>query len=211
MVVMEINVSRPDDRQTRRSRTQLVLIFALFLIPPVSAWVVWKYLGAEGAGATTNAGTLVSPARPLQLVGLIQPDGTALPEDEFRGRWAYVLFAPGDCDDACQRQLYLTRQLRLAMSKDIPRVQRLLILAEQPSPELVRQLAEEQADLRWVVLGEQSGPLLQAFSGAGFAPVGEQFFLVDPLGNLMMFYDLEVPAKGMMKDLQKLLKISQIG
>ncbi|MGB5671107.1 MAG: hypothetical protein WBM71_11195, partial [Sedimenticolaceae bacterium] len=62
-----------------------------------------------------------------------------------------------------------------------------------------------------VVLGEQADPLLQVFSGTGFAPKGGQLFLVDPLGNLMMYYNLEVPAKGMMRDLQKLLKISQIG
>ncbi|MGB5760924.1 MAG: hypothetical protein WBM58_00080 [Sedimenticolaceae bacterium] len=204
-------MSRPDDRRKRRSRTQLVLIFALFLLPPVSAWVAWKYLGEQGVGVTTNAGTLVSPARPLQLTGLVQPDGTVFPPDELRGRWAYVMFAPGDCGESCQQQLYLTRQIRLSMSKDIPRVQRLLILAEQPSPELVRQLADKQADLRWVVLGEQADPLLQVFSGTGFAPKGGQLFLVDPLGNLMMYYNLEVPAKGMMRDLQKLLKISQIG
>jgi hypothetical protein len=208
---METNVSRPDDRRTRRSRIQLVLIFALFLLPPVSAWVAWKYLGEQGVTATTNAGTLVSPARPLQLGGLVLPDGAELSRNELRGRWAYVLFAPNGCDERCQTQLYLTRQIRLAMSKDIPRVQRLLILSEQPSPDLARQLADEHADLRWVVQGERAGPLLQAFSGADFAPAGDQFFLVDPLGNLMMFYDLEVPAKGMMKDLQKLLKISQIG
>jgi hypothetical protein len=211
MVMMERKVSGLEDSRAGRSRAQLVLIWVLFLLPPLSAWVAWKYLGEQGVGATTNAGTLVSPARPLQLAGLVQPDGTALTESGVRGRWTYVLFAPGDCAERCQKQLYLTRQIRMAMSKDIQRVQRLLVLAEPPSPAFARQLAEEQADLRWVVRNEQAGSLLQAFSGAGFDPTGEQFFLVDPLGNLMMYYDLEVPTKGMMKDLQKLLKISQIG
>ena len=45
----------------------------------------------------------------------------------------------------------------------------------------------------------------------GVSPGGEHYFLVDPLGNLMMHYDLSVPARGLMKDLQKLLKVSQIG
>ena len=211
MVVMETNVSRPDDRRTRRSRTQLVLIFALFLLPPVSAWVAWKYLGEQGVGRDhqcrnpgfSGAAAATGRARPA--------DGTALAEEELRGRWTYVLFAPGDCDERCQQQLYLTRQIRLAMSKDIPRVQRLLVLAQQPAAELESRLADEQPDLRWVVRGEQADPLLQQFRGDGFCPTGEQYFLVDPLGNLMMYYNLEVPAKGMMRDLQKLLKISQIG
>ena len=52
---------------------------------------------------------------------------------------------------------------------------------------------------------------LREFSGDGFAADGAHFFLVDPLGNLMMHYSLDVPAKGMIRDLQKLLKISQVG
>ena len=67
-------MSRSEDRQSRRSRTQLILIWILFLLPPLSAWVAWKYLGEEGVGTTTNAGTLVSPARPLQLAGLRRAD-----------------------------------------------------------------------------------------------------------------------------------------
>ena len=53
--------------------------------------------------------------------------------------------------------------------------------------------------------------MLVLFRGDGFGTEGMQYFLVDPLGNLMMYYDVDVPAKGMIKDLQKLLKVSQIG
>jgi cytochrome oxidase Cu insertion factor (SCO1/SenC/PrrC family) len=208
---MEKIVSKPENQRASRSRTQLVLIWVLFLLPPLSAWVAWKYLGEQGVAVTTNAGTLVSPARPLQMAGLRQADGTPFSDKQLRGRWTYVVFAGGDCGEVCQQQLYLTRQTRIAMSKDIRRVQRLLVLGRQPAAELMQLLQEEQPDLHWVVRGEQAGPLMQQFSGEGFGPAGEQYFLIDPLGNLMMFYDLEVPAKGLMKDLQKLLKVSQIG
>lgn len=204
-------MSRSEDRQSRRSRTQLILIWILFLLPPLSAWVAWKYLGEEGVGVTTNAGTLISPARALQPAGLLRADGTVFSDKEMRGRWTYVLFASGGCGEVCEKQLYLTRQTRMAMSKDIRRVQRLLVLDQAPSAEVEQRLQEEQPDLHWVVRGGQAGPLMQQFSGDGFGTMGEQYFLVDPLGNLMMFYDLAVPPKGMMKDLQKLLKISQIG
>jgi hypothetical protein len=204
-------VSRPDERQVRRSRTQLVLIIALFLLPPVGAWVVWKFMDRTGVESTTNAGTLIAPARPLAMSGLRRPDGSAWQDADMRGRWTYVMFAGDDCDEACVQQLYLTRQIRLAMSKDIPRVQRLLVLSRQPAPALVERLVGEHADLHWVVRDADAGGLLQRFRGEGFAPEGMQYFLIDPLGNLMMYYDLEVPAKGVMKDLQKLLKISQIG
>ena len=122
-----------------------------------------------------------------------------------------MLFAPNDCDARCERQLYLTRQIRLAVNKDVSRVQRVLVFGRRPDPVLVERLAEQHGDLRWVVGDARVEETLRHFRGEGFGPDGAQYFLVDPLGNLMMYYDLEVPSKGMMKDLQKLLKISQIG
>lgn len=204
-------MSVPDSKAVTRSRVQLVLLVALFLVPPVAAWVAWKTLGTQGVEATTNAGTLVAPPRPLQVSGLYQADGVAYADRDLRGRWTYVLFAGGDCDQRCEQQLYLTRQTRIGMNKDVPRIQRLLVLSQMPSASLAGRLANEHSDLRWVVLGDDAGPWLQGFEGDRFQPLGEQYFLVDPLGNLMMYYDLDVPAKGVMKDLQKLLKISQVG
>ena len=91
------------------------------------------------------------------------------------------------------------------------RVQRLLVFAQRPDSALIERLAQEHADLRWVVGDNRAETLRGRFRGEGFAPEGKQYFLVDPLGNLMMFYDLSVPTKGMMNDLRKLLKVSQIG
>lgn len=204
-------MSKPDASQVRRSRVQLILIFALFLLPPVSAWVAWKYLGERGVSATTNAGSLISPARPLSSLGLMGADGAPMDDGVTGGRWTYVIFAPSDCDERCQQQLYITRQVRLAMSKDIPRVQRLLVLGQVPQSELTGQLTSDHADLHWGVRSDPSATQWREFSGDGFAADGAHFFLVDPLGNLMMHYSLDVPAKGMIEDLQKLLKISQVG
>ncbi len=204
-------MSASEQARARRSRIQLVLIWVMFLLPPLLAWVAWKTLSEQGVSATTNAGTLISPARPLQVEGLRRGDGSNFTPEQLQGRWTYVVFAGADCDQRCRDQLYLTRQTRIAMSKDVMRVQRLLVLAAEPSSAMISRLTEEQPDLIWVVGSEAADPFILQFQGEGFAPAGEHYFLVDPLGNLMMFYDLAVPAKGMRKDLQKLLKISRVG
>ena len=36
-------------------------------------------------------------------------------------------------------------------------------------------------------------------------------FVVDPLGNLMMSYDARQNSRGLLEDLQKLLRLSHIG
>lgn len=205
-------MSAPEVMVPGKGRRQLLLIIALFLLPPVGAWLAWSYLGEQGVTATTNAGELISPARPLEVVGLTAADGGSVGDELLRGRWTYVLFDDGACvSDSCESLLYLTRQTRLAMNKDIRRIQRVLILSGDPDVALQQKLRNEHEDLTWVVRGAGSDALLQAFSGAGFGAAGDSFFLVDPLGNLMMVYGSEVPPQGLMKDLKKLLKVSQIG
>jgi len=195
-----------------KGRRQLLLLIALFLLPPIAAWVAWNHLGERGVAATTNAGTLITPARPLEVSGLRTGEGASVGDDLLRGRWTYVMFDDGSCaSELCDRQLFLTRQTRLAMNKDVRRVQRVMILAKPPAPALRETLAPAHADLRWVVRDAGADRLLQAFRGAAYDASGKHFFLVDPLGNLMMVYDPQVVPKGMMKDLQKLLKVSQIG
>ena len=58
-----------------KGRRQLLSIIALFLLPPIAAWLAWSYLGEQGVSATTNAGQLISPPRPLDLQGLRSAQG----------------------------------------------------------------------------------------------------------------------------------------
>ncbi len=116
------------------------------------------------------------------------------------------MLAPQGCEKQCQDQLYLTRQLRIAINKDFERVRRVVF---EPSGALSETLKAEHQDL--LELGALPETYQAAFQGDKFNHVGEQIFLIDPLGNLMMYYDSSVNFRGMLKDLQKLLKISQVG
>ena len=137
--------------------------------------------------------------------------GESLNVKTFSGRWTFVVYANGGCDADCKRQLFITRQTRIAVNKDTKRVKRLLILDQAPDAALTEMLAEEQRDLTVAVSSSASTVLLEKFKGDQFGISGKQYFLVDPIGNLMMFYDLEVIPHDLLKDLQKLLKVSQIG
>lgn len=194
-----------------KGRKQLSMLIALFLVPPIAAYLAWVYLQESGVSSTTNTGELVSPARPLNVDGLVEGDQSTFDKAFVAGHWTYVILAENGCDEVCQEKLYLTRQFRVSVNKDMSRVQRLLVLGQQPSSEFMTFLEQEHEFLNWVVLPSNAlnQNFIQTFKSAGDA--SNSYFLVDPLANLMMRYDLSMPSSGVLKDLRKLLKISQVG
>jgi hypothetical protein len=53
-----------------------------------------------------------------------------------------------------------------------------------------------------------AAPFLASFPAAARE---HSVFVVDPLGNLMMSYDARTDPRGLLQDLQKLLRLSHIG
>ncbi len=202
-----------DERERKKRRVQFLLLAALFTAPVVAAWVAWQYMGTHGVMSTTNTGTLITPARVIAPLRLTTPMARTLPGDYLRGRWTYVIFAPKDgCDEACQQQVFYTRQVRTSVNKDMHRVQRLLVLRQDPGESFVGQLQREHEDLQVAIVSAQEWPNLAGQFGIESDRADKLgLFLIDPLGNLMMAYGPEAPAKGVLKDLRKLLKVSQIG
>jgi hypothetical protein len=191
----------------RRRRAQLVLIALLFFGPLGLAFYAY-YGGSLIPARHTNHGELVVPARTLPAAGLVSAGGTAAPAGLMRGTWTLVQLTGGACEASCQAALAASRAARLGLHEP-DRVRRLLIVdaACCASP-----LAAAADDLTLVWLDGEAGRRVAAtFPGyAAGAPAG-QTYLVDPLGNLMMSYPAGAPAKGMLKDLEHLLRLSHIG
>jgi hypothetical protein len=110
--------------------------------------------------------------------------------------------SPAACDEACQQALYFTRQVRTAQAKESTRVARVWLLSDDGAPdaELLAkhpELLVARADRKW----------LEQLDGTAVA----QVWLADPRGQVMMRYPTELDPKGMIKDLARLLKYSQVG
>lgn len=180
----------------RRSRLILLALFAIFFLPFLLAYGLNFFSDWRPAG-TTRHGDLIEPPRPVGKL-------TGLTSDALQGRWSLAYLGAGGCDPACERQLYQLRQIRLAQGKNIDRVQRLL-LWEGNVPDLVRQVVDGEA-------GALLGGWSQAAPGAwnGIWQPGA-VYLIDPLGNLMMRYPAGTEAQGIVKDLERLLRISYVG
>jgi cytochrome oxidase Cu insertion factor (SCO1/SenC/PrrC family) len=193
------------------SRQAFVLLVLIFLAPVFVAWVM-HYAGQRPSG-TTNRGILVHPARPLELPADIRSGDRSLNE-YLRGKWTLVYIGEADCDAVCSDSLYKMRQSRLAQNENMRRVQRLyLISGDEISPATAGLLEAEYPALDVVALPPaRLGEFARDFA-IDDTPVVQagRIYIVDPLGNLMMYYPPGADARDLLKDLQKLLKYSKIG
>jgi cytochrome oxidase Cu insertion factor (SCO1/SenC/PrrC family) len=196
------------------SRQALVLLGLLFMTPAFVAWVMhnssehgWR---PEG---TTNMGTLVHPARPLTLPAEMTIVGEAA-NDYLQGKWTLLYIGDADCDAVCKDNLYKMRQVRTAQNENMLRVQQLYLVRDEAVPEALQALLDNDYKETAVTLltAGQAEQLAAYFLIDGVAMQGaERVYLIDPLGNLMMFYPPDANPGGMLKDLRKLLKYSKIG
>ena len=197
------------------SRQSLVLLGLLFLSPMLIAWIM-HLSGQQGwrPGGTTNQGILVQPPRPLELPsGMLSATGETFQEDFLQGKWTLLYLGSSVCAEPCQTNLYHMRQVRLAQGENLQRVQRLFLVVDTSSPVATQDLLDAYPDMASGVLSPAQVAELEPLFQIDAVPMrdAERVYLVDPLGNLMMYYPTEADPRGMIKDLKRLLKYSRIG
>ncbi|HEY6452522.1 MAG TPA: hypothetical protein VIX87_07985 [Steroidobacteraceae bacterium] len=174
-----------------------LLLLLLFIAPLLLAYAMYYGWHWRPPGQT-NHGTLIEPPRRLQTAG-----ASAV----FQGRWSLVYIGAGECDANCRYALYFMRQTHFGLGKNIPRVQRVFIATghccdraflEREHPGLITLTGQ----------GQDGAALLAQFPQERRAST---LFIVDPLGNIMMRYDVHADPRGLHDDLQKLLTLSHIG
>lgn len=197
-----------------RSRLALVLLFVIFAAPVILAWLVFYVVPEWQPSGTTNHGRLVEPVRPLPAFQIATVANGTIDETFLRGKWTLVYWLGGNCDEACMQQLFTLRQVRLAQGKNIDRLQRLMLWAKQDASSAGTDAVQQHYPglvIAPAIAAEQSHLLgVFAVDGADVLTAGRAY-LVDPLGNLMMFWQPGDDPAGIIKDLEKLLKWSGLG
>ncbi len=195
----------------RRQRRVLLVVAALFFVPlAVSFYLYYGHSSLHPAG-TVNHGKLVDPPRPLAQLALpLARGGDTSPRFLLR-KWTMLYVGAGVCGERCRAALYDTRQVRVALNRDMGRVQRVFLATGNCCDEAF--LGTEHPDLITVRAGAAAAPLLaQLPTYDGIAPADAgRVYLIDPNGNLMMVYAPGAKPKGMLEDMKRLLQLSQIG
>ena len=192
----------------------LAALAGLFLLPLLLAFYMY-YATDWRPVKRVNHGTLITPVRSLPAVHLHHvsmsdsdpASDPAAPADDFRKKWTMVYIGAGNCDEPCRQALYVMRQTRLSLNNDMSRVERVFLTTGNCCAREF--LAHEHPGLIVADATDAQGArLLHEFPADG-RPYS--LFIVDPLGNLMMSYDARQNPKGLLEDLKKLLRLSQIG
>ncbi|MEO1766998.1 SCO family protein [Thiobacter aerophilum] len=191
------------DDAGRGNRAKFLLVLAVFLAPVVASYLFYYVWPPKGAAV--NYGELIEPVSLPSELTLALPDGTPLPLRQLRGKWLLLHAAPSACDAVCARQFDALRRVRLLQGRDQARVQVVWLLTDAGVPDPA--LLERLGPLR--VVRDPHGDLARRLP-ARHGLTGH-LYVIDPLGNAMMRYDLDPDLKRMGKDLARLLKASQIG
>jgi hypothetical protein len=205
--------------QNRRQRRLLIGLALVFFAPLALAFYLYYGHGTWHPGGRVNAGDLVRPARPLPALALPLLPAGSTDANFLKRKWTLLYVQSGPCADACRVRLYDTRQVRLALDRDMNRVQRVLIAGDACCD--AQFLREQHPDLIIIRATPAAAPLLallpdrdehRAGSSTAAGPAqAPPIYLIDPLGNLMMLYPAGARPKGMLEDLKRLLRLSSIG
>jgi len=179
----------------------LWLVAAVCIGPMALAWLI--YFGPfDIAGLPSLQGS-----RELVRAGVTLPDDLR-PEPEAADApapWALIYVQTADCDGNCREAVERLAAVRLALGRELGRVHRMLVYrGERPTftndagLELAR--VDDGRDAEWLAAVATEDSLRTG-----------RVLIADPLGNLVASYPPDVPQKELLRDLKRLLSVSQIG
>lgn len=187
--------------RTRSSRIKLLLLFLVAASPVIASYFTYYVIRPEGR---RNYGELIQPQRPLPELQGVGLGGQPVALQSLRHQWLLVTVADSACDTRCEKNLYLSRQLRESLGKDKDRLDWVWLRtgSTEPTPALKAALATAQV----VQLDEAA--LAQWLEPAPGHSLADHLYLVDPLGNWMMRFPADVDPAKARRDLERLLRAS---
>jgi hypothetical protein len=197
-----------DARRTRVGRLKMLAVLAVCAAPVIASYFTYYVIRPEGR---RNYGELIDPQRPLPAITAVALDGASVSLPSLRDQWLLISVAGGACDAACEKHLYLQRQLRESLGKDKGRVDWVWFVADKEPVRASLLPALAQA----TVLRVDPGQLAQWLAPAHGRQLSDHLYLVDPLGNWMMRFPASgtpqvdtAAAKNIKRDLERLLRAS---
>jgi hypothetical protein len=199
-----VEVAQADAKRTGHGRLRMLMVLLVCAAPVIASYFTYYVVRPEGR---RNFGELIQPMRALPDVVVNRLNGDALRLPDLKGQWLLISVAGGDCQEDCQSQLYLQRQILTGLGKDRPRTEWVWLIPDQA--QVPSALLPGLKDA--TVLRMESGALTQWLQAAPNERLQDHLYLVDPHGQWMMRFPPKLSTEGAIKtkrDLERLLRAS---
>lgn len=194
-------------KNRKKMSWQLTAIVLVTLVPMVAAYVAY-FTGVGVPQSRVNEGVLLEPARNLaDVLPLAQGDK---PEIENNLLWRMIIPVPATCDQACQRNLYITRQVHIRLADKADRVERYAVnIGGSEGAAFLQSIAAEHPGLKSFSMPEEDWH--KWLAGTNMPVSDHAYLLVDQVGFAMMFYSEQHDGNQLLKDLKRVLRYSPGG
>ena len=191
-------------RQRDSGRFKMLLVLLMCAAPVLASY--YTYYIAKPSGRTAYS-TLIQPAVAMPAVVARTLSGQPQPLRDLVGQWQLVVVSGGACDAACERRLFLQRQLREMVGREADRVEKLWLLVDDaPVPAALRAAIEATPEMNILRL-----PRAVAEAWLKPAPgqaLEDHLYIVDPLGDWMMRAPAQADPAKLKRDVERLLRAS---
>lgn len=201
--------------QTGSKKTKWPLIFLLliFVVPFAFAYYYFKTQDVREF-KRMNHGELIQPAKDIKTLNLSDLEThEAIQGDDFKGHWWIWYVSPDKCLQECHDNLYNIRQVISSLGKESSRVMSVFLsLPDCQVQACEKFVLEHYPNLKQAQL--ESSMFNTFFEGIS-DPIDRErigeIYISDPRGYAILKYSGEIDHKLILKDLKRLLKVSQIG
>jgi len=195
----------PSAAVQKAGRWKMLLVMALCAAPVIASYVTFYVIKPSGSAY----GELITPTVDIPAdLPLTDLQGRAVKAESLKGQWLLTVVQPSACPGACERQLYVQRQLREMLGKERARVDKLWLIPDDGTPRAEVLAAVGQKGAEVTVLRVPADRLAAWLKPAQGRKLSEHFYVVDPLGRWMERAPGEPEPKKLQADLVKLLKAS---
>ena len=187
-------------------RIKFLLIVFIFTVPFVISYYLSKDYHAGGELQTSNYGFFINPIVELSQSTFDDYSGKNLNVNQHLTKWSLIYRMPKNCSQRCSDEIYLIRQVNIALGKDMNRLERVIVLNQTIPSSEVDDLVIKYPNA--IVVKNNSSTFINEINKITDRYV---LLLTDPLGNVILGYDEGFEGKKLLKDIKKLLKLSKIG
>jgi hypothetical protein len=180
----------------KRTTKKVWLLLIISLLPVAAGWLLFHYHTLFSL-KTMNHGILINPP--------VHSEMFDMPGKQHQ--WQ-IIYMPGIyCDKQCDEVMFSLHQLHTGLGKESQRVMLKVVIANNA-------VVNNRPDFQNIILtpGQitQLQQMLVQQMGADFVLL-HKIYLMDPADNLFMYYEDTSNLMDILKDLKRVLEVSQIG